>query len=315
MISKEKLALNLKELKNKIPTKPAVYTKEHPLTISEALKYYCNQRTVNGVQACTHNLNENNWPLPFWFDPENVRVGFWNNFYYRTHYWKSKRKFRGIKEFNFFWVPVLNNYYFQVPFDDSLIEAFNANTNYAFGKLLSNPVLESKKAILESVRRNYKKSDWIACISSLFPLLDFVVRQILKTTNLSVDVSRICRLFAQNGFSLDNAGELMPHFTFVISHEPGQPLFTDEKKNWLEKMEETDFGLIGPTLSSFIRFANIYYAYYREDQEDDLVSLNRHAILHGSIPHFGTNANAVKLLTFFYLVLELGPVFDILFAE
>jgi hypothetical protein len=129
-------------------------------------------------------------------------------------------------------------------------------------------------------------------------------------------VSRICKLFAQNGFSLENAGDLMPHFTFVLSHKPGQPLFSEERDQWFRKMQETDFGFIGPALSSFIRFANIYYSYYKEDTEtEETQSLNRHAILHGSINDFGTKANTVKLITFLYLMLELEEVFKILLKE
>jgi hypothetical protein len=81
-------------------------------------------------------------------------------------------------------------------------------------------------------------------------------------------------------------------------------------------MQETDFGLIGPALSSFIRFANIYYSYYKEDVEaKEIQLLNRHAILHGSISEFGTKTNTVKLITFLYLMLELEDIFEILLAE
>jgi hypothetical protein len=318
MITKEKLTINLKELKGRIPSKPATYTQEHPKRIGEALIFYCNQRTVHSVQACTSSLNEDNWPLPLWFDPDKVRIGFWNKLYYRKQYnsWQKRKKFRGLKEFDFFSVPVMNHIFFKLSFDQIIIEAFDANKNYAFQMFLSNSILKSKMGIIESVRKSYGHSNWVACISTIFPLIDFVTRKLLGTKNLSIDVSRICKLFAQNGFSLENAGDLMPHFTFVLSHKPGQPLFSEERDQWFRKMQETDFGFIGPALSSFIRFANIYYSYYKEDTEtEETQSLNRHAILHGSINDFGTKANTVKLITFLYLMLELEEVFKILLKE
>ncbi|MGN6341617.1 MAG: hypothetical protein ACTHML_11670 [Ginsengibacter sp.] len=182
--------------------------------------------------------------------------------------------------------------------------------------ILSNSMLKPKKEIIESIWKSYRNRNWVACINTLYPLVDFVTRRLLKTKNLSIDVSKICKLFTQNGFSLENAGDLMPHFTFVLSHKPGQPLFSKEREEWFKKMQETDFGFIGPALSSFIRFANIYYSYYKEDTEADQSQLlNRHGILHGSIDNFGTKVNAVKLITFLYLILELEDIFEILLAE
>lgn len=318
MITKEKLSINLKELKSRIPSKPTIYTPKHPKTIREALIYYCNQRTVHSVQACTSSLNEDNWPLPLWFDPENVRVGFWNKLYYRKQYnsWQKGNRFKRLKEFDFFWVPIMNHIFFKLSLDQIIVEAFNANKRHAFQMLSSIPLLKSKTGIVCSLRKSYLQHNWVACISTLFPLIDFVTRKLLGTKNLSIDVSKICKLFAQNGFSFENAGDLMPHITFVQSHKPGQPFFSKERDEWFQKMQETDFGLIGPTLSSFIRFANIYYSYYKEDTEtEEIQSLNRHAILHGSINDFGTEANTVKLITFLYLMLELEDIFKILLEE
>jgi hypothetical protein len=318
MITKDKLAINLKELKSRIPSKPTTYTSKHPKTITEALKYYCNKRTVHSVQACTTSLNEDNWPLPLWFNPENVKVGFWNKLYYRRQYNSGQKgkNFKGLKEFDFFFVPVMNHILFKLSFDQIILEAFDANKKYAFRMFLSKPILKSKKGIIESVQKSYRSNNWEACISTIFPLIDFMTRRLLGTKNLGLDVSKICKLFAQNGFSLENAGNLMPHFTFVLSHKPGEQFFSKEREKWFQKMQETDFGLIGPALSSFIRFANIYYSYYKEDTEaQESPLLNRHAILHGSISDFGTKVHAVKLITFLYLMLELEDVLKILLAE
>ena len=104
MITKDKLALNLRDLKNKMPLKPKVYTQTHPRTIKEALIYYCNKTTVHTVQACTKNLSDENWPLPFWFNPEQVKVGFWNKVYYKRYCsWNKGRILRDLKILSSFW--------------------------------------------------------------------------------------------------------------------------------------------------------------------------------------------------------------------
>lgn len=313
MITKEKFAANLLFLKGILPTKPLEYTSTYPKTIKEALKYYCNRRTVHTIQACTINLNNENWPLPLWYNPNNVKVGFWNLLYYKTKS-RGKNLSKKIKDYNFFSVLVMNRILLKLSYDETIIEAFNANSKYAFKNLLINPILKSKKYLIESLINSYKTKNWIACIITIFTLIDYVARSVLKTRNLSIDISKICSLFKQNGFSLETADHLMPYFTFVLSYKEDGPFMTTEREQWLNKMLKTDFGIIGAALSSFIRFANIYYAYYKEDEEEVNV-LNRHAIMHGSIASFGSKVHAIKLFTFLYLFLELEPVFNILLNE
>lgn len=317
MITNEILAYNLKVLRDKIPTKPNVYTPEHPKRISEALEFYCNQRTVHIVQAYTYSFNENYWPLPLWFNPEDVRVGFWNKLYFRKHirFWNKNKKFCKLKEFDFLYVLAFNCLRKKSFYNEIIVEAFDVNKKYTFQMLLSNPILDSKKEIIESIQLSYNKGNWVACICTIFPLIDFVTRNLLKTSKLSIDVSNICKLFDKNGFTLDNAIDLMPHISYVISCTPDD-FFNGENLKKLRKNSETDFGLIGPALCSFIKFANTYYSYFKDDNEvNNGQLLNRHAILHGSINNFGTKDNTVKLITFLFLMLELESIFAILFIE
>jgi len=316
MITKDKFVLNLKKLKSRMPTKPKVYTPEYPKKIKEALNYYCNQRTVNSVQSSTKALNDKNWPLPLWFDYENVKVGFWNKLYY---YWKQSESWKigkRFEAFEFLSVPEINHIFFKLSYDDMLIEAFDTNKKYAFEMLLSNPLLKSRKEIINSVRNSYRNGNWVGCISTIFPLIDFVIRKFLNSTSLTDDVGKLCKLFDQNGFNNENSVELMPQIAFVSSLESTQSLFTEEGMEKFKKMQETNFRLIGAALSSFIQFANVYYSYYKEEKKTEEIQLiNRHAILHGAISDFGTKANTVKLITFLYLMLELEDVFEILLAE
>lgn len=316
MISKEKLADNLTILRNQIPQKPKIYTSDHPVTIKEALDKYSNRRTIHGVQTCTNSFNNEHWPLPLWFDPMKIKVGFWNKFYYKKHNnTLHKKKFNGFKDFDYLWLPAMNKIFYKTNFDESIVEAFDANIKYIQKRLKSNPLLQSKAPILQDVFRTYNKEYWVACISTLFPVLDYVARKLLNTKNLSIDISKMCKLFEQNGFSLETVDHLMPHITLVnLFQELDEPNFHEKWKELHEKVKDNEYGLIGPALSSFLRFANNYYGYYREDLEENNV-INRHAILHGSINEFGNKENAIKLLTFLYLFLELEPVFEILLKE
>lgn len=71
MIRSDEFAKNLKKLKDSLTTKPLIYTNEYPRSIVESVKLYCNKRTVHSIQFATKCLNEENWPLPLWINPQN----------------------------------------------------------------------------------------------------------------------------------------------------------------------------------------------------------------------------------------------------
>lgn len=131
MITPEKFGINLKVLKSRLPTKPHSYTNVHPITISEGLKYYCNSGTINSVQACVSSLNDEFWPMPLWFNPKDIRVGFWNKWYYKKQFnsWDEDIKFKNIKDFDFLWIPLLNKLFYGRSYDVTLSEAFTVNVD------------------------------------------------------------------------------------------------------------------------------------------------------------------------------------------
>jgi len=317
MITKEKLLINLDILRRSIPQKPLSYTPDYPKNLKEAIHKYCNQRSVNAVQMATQHFGEQNWPLPLWVDPENIRIGFWNKYHYKKFYysWKNVKPF-SMDIYTWYWAPMFRKMFYNCNFDDSILQAFESNLRYIQNKLQSNNLLELKKPLIDEVFVTYKRQHYLACISTLFPLLDFISRKFFKTKRLTVDVGVICKLFQQIGFGLDNFNRLMPHvfmmntfqqkFEKKISHE--------EYEKQCNSVIENDFGLIGAALSSFLQFANHYYGYYKEDGEESNI-INRHAIIHGSVSYFGNRVNAVKLITFLYLMLELEPALVLLLND
>lgn len=299
-----------------MPKKPAVYTSKHPVNLKEALFLYANTRTVNGIQASTMSFNQNNWPLLLWVNPFNIKFGFFNKLYYRKWHksFNSKRKFTGIKNFDYLSIPYINQTSFKKHFDESILEGFDVNKIYVQKKLKSNHLLLSKSLIIDEIFNTFNKQLWTASICTILPILDFLTREILNTKNLSTDMGKISKLFEQNGFSLETVDYLMPHITLVMSSDPEKKLSKKEKDELHEKVKNNNFGIIGPALSSFLRFANHYYGYYREDIRQNNI-INRHAILHGSTNSFGNKVNTVILITFLFLLLELEPVFNILLKE
>lgn len=313
MITKEKLAQNLKNLRLGLPQKPSHYVSDYPVDIESAFSKYCNQSTVHGLETCVRNFNENDWPIVLWYDPEDTKFGRTNMMFYKwiEITWKMKRKLKG---FGVLWMPVLNQLLLKKDFDKSLVQAFSANRKYFFKRIKSNPILNSKTAIIDEISKTFTSGYWSACICITLPLLDFVARRIFKTSKLSTDIGKICKLFAQNGFASESVDHLMPHVTMVMSMSTENRMSKEDQDALYEKIKDNNFGVIGAVLSSFLRFANQYYSYYKEDLQEINV-INRHAILHGSVTQFGTKINTIKLLTFLFLLLELNPVLNILLDE
>lgn len=226
MITKEKLSDNLDILRNTIPKKPKIYTSDHPKNIKEALYKYSNRRSVHGMEMCALDFHRNNWPLTLWYDPENIKVGFWNKLFYKKWYnsfrktanknhSKKKKRFKKFKDYEYFWIPFLNKHHFKRGYDTSIVAVFEVNKKYILSRLTSNHIIESKKNAISEIFSSLEKKLWQSSINTIFPIIDYVARKLLNTTRLNFDVSKICKLFEQNGFSVENLDYLMPHAAFV----------------------------------------------------------------------------------------------------
>lgn len=317
MIPKEDFKRNLNRLKSIIPQKPAVYTREHPRTIKEALRLYSNRRSVHSLEMATNYFNQQGWPLPLWFNPAKIKVGFTNRLLYRRfrNSWGKKVKSNRFTPFEPLTVIVINHIAYKgINFDKKVLEAFETNYSYFKSNLLNNSLLSDKRELLEEALRLYKQKAWIGAILTIFPLLESVTRKLLKTTKLGSDVGKICKLFAANGFPLEYAHYLMPHAAVSLGAFKNDKFDRDEFERLMNETKDINYGLIGPALSSFLHFSNHYYGYYK-DEQNNVDIINRHAIMHGSVSKYGQELNVIKLFTFLYLMLELEPVFEILFQD
>jgi len=332
MINHSKLEKNLEALQQSMPKKQAVYTSDFPLTIAEALTKYANQKTVNLFGINVYNYNENGWPVPLYVDNQNIKVGFINNVFSRKEHASTNRAFRRmypkkkmkkvtfwnaeIRPWAWMGIPILRNIHWKDPVDKGVMEMFAANIKLVKKKFRTHPYLAYRQGQVEEIFAAYRHKHWASCISLLYPILDAVARQVLNTDSLKKDMQSLCKLFRQIGIDKRETDVFMAHTNAVMI---GEKIRTGEiSKQDGEQLQEKGLKhhlyLIGPALSSFLQFSHRYYGdYVSPSNPGD--PLNRHAIMHGSYTQFATQANVVRLLTYLYLILELDPMFSILFKE
>jgi hypothetical protein len=332
MINHSKLEKNLESLRQSLPKKPAVYTPDFPLTIAEALTKYANQKTVNLLGINVYNYNECGWPLPLYVDHRHIKVGFFNNIFARKSQASTNKAFRQMGRWRTmkkvtFWtarprpwsclgIPVHRNIYFKNTIDRGVIEMFAANIKLVKRKFLSHIYLVSHKDQVIETFSNYRRRHWASCICLIYPVLDAVARQVLNTDKLTKDMQSLCKLFRQIGIDKKETDVFMAHTNAVMVGEKIRTgeISKEEGQEIQEKGYKNHLYLIGPPLSSFLQFSHRYYGdYVTPSNPGD--PLNRHAIVHGSYTQFAIQANVVRLITYLYLILELDPVFKILFAE
>jgi hypothetical protein len=332
MVNHSKLEKNLEALRQALPKKPAVYTTDFPLTIAEALTKYANQKTVNLLGINVACYNEQGWPLPLYVDHRHIRVGFFNNVFDRRSQASNNKSFRRMERWKnmrkvTFWsarsrpwsclgIPVHRNIYEKNSIDRAVIELFTANIKLVKSKFLSHASLTAHKEQVVEIFSAYRHRHWASCISLIYPILDSVARRVLNTDKLTKDMQSLCKLFRQIGIDKKETDVFMGVTNAVMLTEKIRTgeISKEEGRKLEEKGYKNHLYLIGPPLSSFLQFSHRYYGdYVTPSSPGD--PLNRHAIVHGSYTQFASQANVVRLITYLYLILELDPVFKILFAE
>ncbi|HZW69483.1 MAG TPA: hypothetical protein VFF57_01360 [Hanamia sp.] len=342
-----KLRVNLEKLKKSIPKKPATYTPDFPVSIAESLQKYLRQRTISVMRSACWIYDSANWPLPLYVDPENIKIGYLNEIMFQKlgmndfKYFDSfdslqvarnephpikpgvgakivwllrYRKRKKLQYYDWMIVPIICRFFKVNNLDDFNLQLFDVNSNYFRTKIFINPILKNKYSLLQEIFDSFQKKNYASCICTLYPLLDFITRDYFETKKFSKDISMVNAVFKAAGFE----------FADIDNLKPGAPtkkyydmLFAKKisPKAW-EELAEQEYGLgfPGVALSSFLHFSYKYYEYYRSESIQTNF-LNRHAIIHGASNQYGTKINAVKLLTYLYLMLELEPVLKIVFSE
>lgn len=77
-MDKRKLESNIEKLRKMIPKKPIHYTDDYPKTIAESLTKYLRSSTIWNIQASSYIYEKEGWPLPFYVNPNNIKIGYLN---------------------------------------------------------------------------------------------------------------------------------------------------------------------------------------------------------------------------------------------
>ena len=344
----EKPFFNINKLQNLIPLKPMEYTSDIPFSIEESLEKYIRSSTINNIRAASWILDSHGWPLPLYVDPKNIQIGFlhkivlgksnglYGNFKYYNMlgsltvntFQPSKisknllyrifllfHPIKSIQYYDWFIVPVFCKSFKITNLSEIIVDLFDVNFQYYQTKITANKYLESKQVNLSNIFSTYQTGNYASCISTIYPLLDFLTRLFLNVTNLTIGIGYINKIIKEAGFTLEEIDNLKPGaFTHKFFNKHGFGKIHEKEYDNLSKKHEYKLGLPGIALSSFLHFSSKYYADY-SDESAEPNQLNRHAIMHGANTNCFTKENTVKLLTYMYLMLELEPVLKIVFEK
>ncbi|HEY4064111.1 MAG TPA: hypothetical protein VGM30_19530 [Puia sp.] len=346
-MTRDKLLANLEKLRQMLPSKPSTYTPQYPKNVRDSLFMYLRASTLDNIRMAAWRYESSNWPLPLYMNPQDIRLGrinkhvrlsfTWEPFYYYTLVGMFKRTskpkrprptllsqliFSLVKKdwvdyYEYLNVSILTEYLNISSVDEITIELFQENFKHIKACLYANPILKDRSQILDDIYNCYRNKNWAACICTMYPLLDAIVREFCSSVDFTKDVSFISANFKGAGFKpwdIDNLkhGALASKMTILAITK--KISWEESNKVFKEKCQEKQLGLPGIALSSFLTFASKYYGYVRKETKTGH-ELNRHAIIHAASKDYGTHLNVIKLFTFFFLTLELEPVLKILFAE
>jgi len=344
----KKLKANLEKLRKTIPKKPAQHTNHFPKSIEESLTLYLRHRTIDVMRYACWMYDRHNWPLPLYVNPNNIQIGYLNEFMFtklgmndlkyfdlvgalrlekgedfdmprnlltRIMWLLRYNKRKKLEYYDYQIVPLICQFFGIKNIGTFNTELFVTNYKYLYKRILENPILIEKKPILREVFYNFNKGNYYSCITTLYPILDYLIRRYFDTKDFGKDLVSVNAMFKAAGFDSQEIDNLKPGAAIrkLSELERRGEITMDEYKS-MSNQHEHGLGFVGMALSSFLHFSNKYYAYYRHDKGNSDI-LNRHAILHGSSNDFGTKTNAIKLISYLFLTLELEPALKILFKN
>jgi hypothetical protein len=183
--------------------------------------------------------------------------------------------------------------------DAGMVALVRLSAGKLFTRWRNNKVLCNYSSELREIEKAYRKKQWYLCVAGLFPILDYVGRSLLQTTNLVKGVGHLNKIFSDAGITLE---ELRPGY--------GAWDYARKTRADPKTASNTDLRLIGIAVESFLKFSAVYYKHCTN--ESSVNQLNRHAVMHGATNGICTKENATKMLLFLDLMVNLLPAFEIL---
>ena len=290
------LPSNIRFLSTLIARKPASFTPEWASTPDEAFSLYTNTRTVNLFLSFSDVLAEQNWPFPAYLDLKREQQLLISN--------EQRRVVRERRRGPLNWIQRSRDAkIFALASTDFMSALFRSHSRRIFEYWNASPLFSNKLPIIRDIEQTYRREYWAACLPTALPLLDFLIRTYFGTDQLDVSIQTL-----RTGFE---KARIPPK-----DLKPGYAVWEGQRNpdegNLLARSLDDDLRLPGVLLSSFVKFADAYYAWYKTDASASVPKvLNRHAILHCATEYW-TREYVSKLLTFLDLALRLRRPLEVL---
>lgn len=302
----DKLKSNLKKLRWAIARNPSKYTPAFTITVLSSFTKHLKTSEVNLLLAINDVLFEHKWPFPAYLLGSRWAVQKFSFALLPVALTQKARSFFKIERplpvnFQTISTEELNHEFFRGA-EKLMFRLFLLHEREVFAYWETNHSLQDKQYLINNIRSCYKKELWYACITSAFPILDFLCRKYVNTNHLDQDIPRLVACFKEAGVLSRNLKS-----SFITWDASA----LDEES--ASEAEQNDLRLVGSLLGSFLDFASIYYTGNRKDEGAG--DINRYAIIHCASPHLWTRENATKVLVFIDLTLRLEPTFKILLKE
>jgi len=293
----DNLPANIRFLASQIARKPSAFTPQWASTVDEAFSLYTRTSTVNLFVSLNDVLLEFNWPFPSYVNLQSEVA--------RQRFGAPSRRLRCLTDLISRGPSLLASVTIPglIPdkqkarglFDASMVRLFRWNAESVFKYWQAHPLLVSRRKVLGDLTRCYEKKLWAACVPTALPLLDLVMRAYFGSDKLSVSVQTLRNAFQKSSIL---PKDLKPGYAvWKGSRDPASG-------NAFATALREDLRLPGVCLSSFVEFANTYYAWYTAAPAGTSVTLNRHAVMHCASEYW-SEINATKLFTFFDLTLRI----------
>lgn len=283
------LSFDINSLRNRIPKKPDKFTLDIPHSIEESLSKYLNKSTISNIQEASYIHDYFGWAMPLYIDPNNIKIGFrnkvilakTNGLYGRFKYWDifSKleisqfkphsiedniltrtflafHRIKKIKYFDWFLIPILCTSFKITNFSELMIDLLDENFNFYKKKILHNHYLNAKQIALGDIFQTYKSGNFAACITTIYPIIDFIIREILGISLITKGVGVINKSLEKIKFDLENVDNLKPGaFTEKYLNIHSFKSFDKDSFKKLSDKNEYNLGFPGIALSSFLYYS------------------------------------------------------------
>jgi len=299
------LLQNLQTLADQIARKPPQHDPHWAKSITESFTLYTRTSTVNLFVSMCDFLLAHDWPFPAFLDlgveyhliARDARCFRWPPPFQFLFGWRSL-SMAAMKLESVPWEEDIK----RRVIDALLRRRFRRASKHVFRFWLAHPLLVSRHEYIKDLSKAYRCRLWGVCVPATFPLLDFLMRDLLGTFDITTGVGHVAAAFDSAGITYE---AILPGRGVWDAHAKGNKHLADDLSR--------DLRLPGIYLASFVHFAQLYYARYTSGTQLPPHILNRHAILHGETASW-SKTEAVKLLMFFDLALKLEPVLRIVLA-